>query len=254
MLCKYDNVTVLQTNAPYKKYENTMKRYLAQRFSKDRWILCADIDEFFDYPYSNILNLHDFLSYLNKNHYTAVIAQLLDMFSDKPLAELDNSVDEFIQEKFKYYDISGIEKRNYLFSEYPTGAIKFHFGGIRRLIFGTYNGLTKASLILMDGKVESFVGWHHTRNARIADISCVFKHYPFINSFFAKVQDAVRTGRYGMLTSDEYKAYWIKLKCQPNINMKLKTSQYFDDLGKLIDQKFIVVSEQYRRWVSLHNK
>ena len=33
MLCAYPGVTVLQTAVPYGKYENTMKRYLAERFS-----------------------------------------------------------------------------------------------------------------------------------------------------------------------------------------------------------------------------
>jgi hypothetical protein len=37
---------------PSNKYENTMKRYLAERFSPGRWNLCADIDELFDYPFS----------------------------------------------------------------------------------------------------------------------------------------------------------------------------------------------------------
>ena len=50
MLCAYPSVTVLRTDAPYSKYENTMKRYLAERFSRGRWNLCADIDELFDYP------------------------------------------------------------------------------------------------------------------------------------------------------------------------------------------------------------
>lgn len=253
MLCKYDNVTVLQTNAPYKKYENTMKRYLVEKFSMGLWNICADIDEFFDYPYSSILTLHDFLGYLNENHYTAVVTQLLDLFSDKPLTELDRSGDEFIQEKFKYYDISGIRKHNYGFSKYPLDKIKFHHGGIRRLIFGTNNGLTKTSLIFMDRKVESFVEWHHTRNTRIADISCVLKHYPFISSFYEKVRDAIRTGRYGMFGS-EYKAYWKKLKSTPNLNLKLETSQCFDGLEKLIDQEFIIVSEQYQKWVSKYKK
>ena len=48
MLCAHEDVTVLQTNAPYQKYENTMKRYLAERFSPGKWNLCADIDELFD--------------------------------------------------------------------------------------------------------------------------------------------------------------------------------------------------------------
>jgi hypothetical protein len=49
LLCAQEQVTVLQTDAPYNKYENTMKRYLAERFSDGRWNLCADIDELFDY-------------------------------------------------------------------------------------------------------------------------------------------------------------------------------------------------------------
>jgi Glycosyl transferase family 2 len=85
MLRKQEEVTVLQTEAPYNKYENTMKRYLAERFSCGRWNLCADIDELFDYPFSEKLSLRDFLGYLNNNNYTAVVAQMLDMFSDVPL-------------------------------------------------------------------------------------------------------------------------------------------------------------------------
>ena len=65
MLCAQEDVTVLQTDAPYNKYENTMKRYLAERFSSGRWNLCADIDELFDYPFSESLSLRDFLGYLN---------------------------------------------------------------------------------------------------------------------------------------------------------------------------------------------
>ena len=49
LLCAQEQVTVLQTDAPYNKYENTMKRHLAERFSDGRWNLCADIDELFDY-------------------------------------------------------------------------------------------------------------------------------------------------------------------------------------------------------------
>ena len=32
-----------------------------------------------------------------------------------------------------------------------------HRGGVRRTVFGTSNGLTKAALVLMDGNVKPFV-------------------------------------------------------------------------------------------------
>jgi len=76
MLCaQAEDVTVLQTKVPYNNYENTMKRYLAERFSSGRWNLCADIDELFDYTFSERLSLRDFLGYLHNNNYTAVVTR-----------------------------------------------------------------------------------------------------------------------------------------------------------------------------------
>ncbi|MDQ3753858.1 MAG: glycosyltransferase family 2 protein [Acidobacteriota bacterium] len=249
MLCEYDKVTVLQTNAPYKKYENIMKRYLAERFSRGRWNLCADIDELFDYPFSTVLSLRDFLNYLNENGYTAVISQMLDMFSDIPLAELKSHIDDRLKETYTYYDLSAVKKTDYSWSECANDQIKMHRGGIRKSVFGTNNGLTKAALVLMDGQVKTFVDWHHVRGARVADISCLLKHYPFVSSFHAKAQDAAQTGRYGMSTTDEYKAYWAGLERQPNLNLKLESARLLTGLEELIDGGFLVVSEQYRQWV-----
>jgi len=249
LLCEYDKVTVLQTRAPYKKYENIMKRYLAERFSRERWNLCADIDELFDYPCSTVLRLRDFLRYLNENNYTAVVSQMLDMFSDIPLAELKSSVDDRLKEKYTYYDLSAVKQTDYSWSECTNDQIKMHRGGIRKLVFGTNNGLTKAALVLVDGKVKTFVAWHQVEGARVADVSCLLRHYPFVSSFYAKVQDAAQTGRYGILTTDEYKAYWAGLEGNPHLNLKRKSAQPFTGLEELIDRGFLVVSEEYRQWV-----
>lgn len=248
MLCAYDHVTVLQSAAPYERYENTMKRYLAERFSSGRWNLCADIDELFDYPFSEVLTLRDFLRYLNENRYTAVIAQMLDMFADVPLAELDSEPDDSIKEKYTYYDLSAVVQTDYLWSNNTNDKFKYHVGGIRKTVFGTNNGLTKAALVLMDGKVKTFIHWHQVENARLADISCVLKHYPFVSSFYSKVQEAVRSDRYGMWTTDEYKAYWSRLEQNPNLNLKLESAQILTELEQLIKAEFLVVSEKYRRY------
>src|SRR3712207_452200 len=68
-----DNVTVLRSTLPYKNpkgglggTEVLFKHYLIGRFGKkDRWVLCADIDELFDYPYSDLIGLGSLLGYLN---------------------------------------------------------------------------------------------------------------------------------------------------------------------------------------------
>src|SRR5215217_7180366 len=90
----YDNTTVLRTELPYKNpkgglggTETLFKQYLIGRFGKkDRWCLYADIDELFDYPYSDVVGLDSFLGYLTQKSYTAVAAQMLDMFPEEPLS------------------------------------------------------------------------------------------------------------------------------------------------------------------------
>ena len=248
----YPQVTVLWTDAPYEKYENTMKRYLAERFSRGRWCLCVDSDELFDYPFSSSLRLADFLRYLNENRHTAVVAQMLDMFSDLPFTAIGSTPEDRLKEKYPFYDLSSIVKSKYEWSEPSTPHIKMHWGGIRRAVFGTGNGLTKAALVRMNGRVRPFVEWHQATGALVADVSCVLMHYPFVSTFPAKVRDAVRTGRYGMTTTDEYVAYLKGLEVNPALELRLDTARRFEDLEQLIAEDFLVVSDKYRQWVRAH--
>ena len=63
----YENVTVLQTDLPFKDHKFFLKRYVITRFGKGRWVLYVDIDELFDYPYSDVVGLGSFLRYLTEN-------------------------------------------------------------------------------------------------------------------------------------------------------------------------------------------
>src|SRR5579872_602451 len=169
---RYDNVTILKTDLPYSKYENIMKNYLARRFSKGRWNLCVDIDEFFDWPFSGIISLRSLLRYLNAGSYTAVVAQMLDLFSEAPLSEVRDDPDEDVTKNYKYYDISNISKSAYPYSRLSYDGVKMHWGGIRKTVFGSNNGLTKSPLVFVDRHIRLFKDWHHAQNAYIADFTC----------------------------------------------------------------------------------
>jgi hypothetical protein len=127
-----------------------------------------------------------------------------------------------------------------------------HWGGTRKRIFGTINGLTKSALVLMDGKVRPFITWHHPKGARMADISCLLRHYPSVSSFYAKVEDALHTGRYGMRVTDEYKMYAKGLNSGADLNFKLQWARPFAGLEPLIEEHFLIVSKKYWRWVDDH--
>ena len=252
MLCAHAGVTVLRTGAPYQRYENTMKRYLAERFSPGRWHLCADIDELFDYPFSTELPLRGLLGYLNSRGFTVVVSQMLDMFSDLPLARVTSRPGDPLKTMYPFFDISAIERSPYDWSEPSRPEIRMHRGGVRRTAFGTNNGLTKAALVCMDGRVKPFIEWHQTAGGVLADISCVLLHYPFLSGFVDKVLDAVRTGRYGVTTTDEYVAYARGLAANPDLTLMGPSARRYTAAEALIPDGFLVASDEYRRWVREH--
>src|SRR5918997_823955 len=110
VLTEYDNVTVLRTELPYRGNHGPMLRYLVERFGQGRWSLCVDIDELFDYPYSDVIGLQSLLGYLSGKSYTAVTAQMLDMFPEGPLSSRNSNQDEPLKERHRFYDISDLER------------------------------------------------------------------------------------------------------------------------------------------------
>src|SRR3712207_6679785 len=174
---RYDGVTVLRTNAPYKDHEGDMTRYLVDRFGEGRWTLYVDIDEFFDYPYSDVVGLDSLLGYLNNKSYTAVMARMLDMFPEKLLSNRTHELVEAWKEEHRFYDISGLKRsrmskdadvfRNNIFDSDEV-AVAFR-GGIRETLFGYTPWLTKYRLLFSDGKAKRD-GAHGVYNARVAEI------------------------------------------------------------------------------------
>jgi glycosyltransferase involved in cell wall biosynthesis len=251
---QYTNVTILQTHCSYGIYETLMKKYLVQRFSKNRWNLFADIDELFDYPFSNTLKLKSLLIYLNKNSYTAVLCQMLDLFSDQPLGLVENDKSENLKEKYIYYDISNLYKEAYpIYYGYSSNKnLMWHQGGIRKTLFGTNNYLSKAALTFVDNKIELFVNCHQVHQARIADFTAVLLHYPFVSSFYEKVAEAVKTNRYALSASHEYILYLQRLEQDPNLKLKLNTACELKDINLLVEQDFLVISDDYQCWAKEH--
>jgi len=246
MLASEPDVTLLQTDAPYHAYENTMKRYLAERYCRDRWCLCVDVDELFEYPFQNQAPLSALVAYLDEHKYNAVVTQMLDVFSDIPLNRLESRPGDDLKATFRHYDLSAVRKTGYILGDVEE-QIAFHRGGIRNLVFGTDNGLTKVSFFKMDGQLEPFIQWHHVRNGRFADVSCVLLHYPFVSTFYAKVADAVRTGRYGYMTSNEYVRYQARLENADDLHLRQPTSKVYASAEALIDEGFLYASPAYRR-------
>jgi len=257
-LKNYDNTTVLRSKLPYKGYRLAFKRFLIDRFGKrDRWCLYADIDELFDYPYSEVVGLNSLLGYLNSNSYTAVAAQMLDMFPEEPLSgREENLKDEPLKERYRFYDLSNItrtsikERLSLRNNTLQSDDIEFFSGGIRGAIFGARPHLTKHPLVFLDGRVKPMEGLsldsdHWVDNAMVADITCVLLHYKFLDGYFHKqAVRAVQEENYWNDSAD-YKRYLEILDKNPALQLKRESARELRSVNDLVENGFLVVSEEY---------
>jgi len=250
----YDHVTVLRSSLPFDRYELLLRQYLIQRFGKNRWSLCVDIDELFDYPYSDIVGLASLLGYLNNKSYTAVAAQMLDMFPNGPLAGPIGGPDVSFRERHNLYDLSGLKRkdiqqhsgRNNVFDSPDTECLA---GGIRETVFDVIPRLTKFPLVFSDGVVRPVEGSpHHIDNARIADLSCVLFHYKYVGRFYELAARAAREENHWN-NSAQYKQYLKVLNENPGLTLRQDTSKEIQGVNDLLEEQLLVVSDDYVSWV-----
>jgi hypothetical protein len=250
--CELQDVTVLECDVPYATHKHAMKQYLCERFGQGCWCLIADLDERFEYPHSEELHLRDFLGYLNRHGFSAVVAQMLDLFSAGPPHEWPDTSAE-LERDCRFYDVSGIEQRahrrdrkNFI----GGGNLRKWSGGIRRTAFKMQNGpnLTKHPLLFPDrGAIPSFKSAHRCRHAHIADVTCLLKHYKFDLDFFNRCQLAVQRKNYHR-ESVEYRAYLSALQQTPHLVLKQETAQEYVSASLLAEQGLLWVSPAYREY------
>ena len=253
---QHDNVSVCESKLAIEPYQPIFKKYLAEESCEGGWCLDADIDEFFDYPFSDVIGLNEFLDYLKTNQYTAVLTQLLDMFSGEPISDFIHKPEASLKEEnYQYYDVSDITKTAYRTTELgirfgrgnmlPSDDVALYFGGIRRPFYGDCL-LSKHSLFMPNGNVELFPQVHFVNNARLADISCVMLHYKLTSSALStasqnKVAYPGNEKLYGGLIDF--------FSNNPRYQFRRETSIKFERPSELVDNGFLFMSQQFSDYV-----
>lgn len=242
---RFDDVTVLATALPYRTHKYALKRYLVDRFGGTSWCLALDIDERFTYPLSGRLSLDLFVRYLDSRRFTAVVAQMLDLFAEGPVSGWPTGME--LAGRCKWYDNTALGAAPY----YPfdnrvsNPAIRFHHGGVRKLAFGVDAFLTKHPLLRRGGgALPSVTSSHYCHRARVADVSCALLHFKFDRDFPRRCREAVRTGSY-FGGSQEYKAYLRWLEGDPDPGLRTGRCRRLDSPDQLIAEGFLEVSADY---------
>jgi glycosyltransferase involved in cell wall biosynthesis len=254
-LQNYENVTVLRSRLPFKKYNITLKQYLVERFGRWRWTLNADIDELFEYPYSDVVSLKALLRYLNDNFYTAVVTYMLDMFPETLLSADSPATDyESLKELHRFYDISDVRTLDYnqvgdIGNVVANEWIEILQGGVMQRVFGTSPLLTKHPLIFLDDRLKPHdLSDHWVGNARIADFTALFLHYKLSANLYGLVRREIEERRYNNLHGKYDKIHKVLAEA-PSLLMRNDTSKELKSVNELVGTRFVSVSKQYMRFV-----
>lgn len=250
----HDGVTVLRSGLPYKRYNVAFKRYLIERFGRGRWTLSVDVDELFDYPFSDVVGLKELLGYLNANSYTAVVAHMLDMFPGRPL-RADGppegpSEGGGLKGAYRFYDISDVRSRPYaevgdVGNVLGDDRIRLLWGGVQRRVFGGSPLLTKHPLVFLDERLKPMdLSDHWAGNARVADLTGLLLHYKLTDGLYGQVRREMEERR-DLNLGGKYDKYSGVLGETPSLLIKNDASRELGSVNDLVGTHLVTVSRRY---------
>ena len=250
-----EGITVFRSNLSFSAFRRALKSWMVDRYAGKGWVLVADVDELFDFPMRGRADLGCLIRYLNERGYSAVVLQMLDLFStESPFGDgsTDGPGDSI------WYDVLGI--RDYSVDEktYPAvrrtlrvtnEAIRVHYGGIQEQAFGANPLLTK-TVLFRPAAGARFSQEHWVTYATLADFSAVLLHYKFVGDFVGRMRDAVRRGNYWRRSLHQKKMLEA-MERDPSLRLKRETSRRFESIDELAECGFLVVSDDYQRAMNL---
>lgn len=253
---KYANVTIVQNDLPPGKYETLLRGEIPKSYIVGGWILFADSDELITLPSEHYGRLGTMLGYCNLEGYTAVVGQMLDMFSSLPLSATRAMNYSRSMEKFNFYSTESIVRFPFHSKEIPfiwhlshnknvNPDIKVMYGGIRRAQFGEMCCLTKQPLVRNLPGIVLSAHPHCARYVTYADFSILIRHYKFCGDIQQREKKQVleKVWSHGQ---DQLRVKALSENSELVINCEGK--KQFNEIDSLIvdliDDGFLVLSDK----------
>ena len=252
------DVTLFFTPLPFKHYEAIIRNFIVSIYCKSMWCLSVDVDEFFDYPYSDQITMKDFICYQNANGYTAVIANMLDMFADGSQVFEGQSLQSF----YRFYDVNLIQKKNYslylkdlnLLNTNDSDQDVVYFNGVRdkfcqaSLPVHEYL-LVKHPLTFQDGCLDPHINPHFCNRSNIADTTGALYHYKFVEANVNSVIERMNANDAGIFVAYEYAAYLKFYQDNSGFAFSTDTTREFSDHQSIVNSGFFNISNKYIKYV-----
>ncbi|MFT4664318.1 MAG: hypothetical protein ACI8YQ_001249 [Polaribacter sp.] len=250
---QFEQVTVLTTTLPYKKYKVAFFHFLLRQYGMNCWSLVVDIDEFFDYPFSEFMPLPALIDYLDEHQYKAVVGQMLDLFpKDLPLDDDAGQTQDFLK-NHTYYDVSAISKHQLAEAiqqnDWSNYNISIYRGGIRKQWFGLDNILLSKFPLVRYSADWNWESIHRLYPCKVADFSVALYHYKFRSDFKAFVEKAVTEENYNR-NSAAYKKILDALHENKILSTSKASIQQLTNSIQLVEQSFLETSATYLKYTN----
>jgi hypothetical protein len=240
----------------FREYNANLRRILIRRVRPQGWVLAVDIDELFDYPYSDQINLVGLCRYLDRYDFNCMTTHMLDMVPDARLSDLPALAGQDPRDTHTYYSLAGLQINDYRCIgdqltrfgsngvQLPGSDWKFMCDGFRNHKFGSRIWLTKHALLKLDNGLLPFVHQHLHAFCRIADLSGVLYHYKLSPGFRETVERALEERQYSADSAD-YRSYSKALHSGEEVRLKDEHSVRLTTIVQLLDHGFLDVSDDF---------
>ena len=195
ILSREKDVLVLRSTLSFKHFYHSMQTWLIERYAAGRWTLLADIDEYFDFPYSEEIGINGFIEYLRQNGFTAVMTYMMDMYPER-IAKNGEDNDWF--ETHKYFETKSFYWGNvpqHIHGVVPPN-LKIVVSGVRQRMFDVFELLSKSTFFDASQCKVTVKDTHFALHGHLADVTGYFRHYRFKPPFFETVAQIAKSKAY----------------------------------------------------------
>jgi glycosyltransferase involved in cell wall biosynthesis len=227
-------VHLFRTLEPFRYYANWME-ILLERFGRGRWCIAADVDEIFYYPDAERVSLKALCAHLDATGQSAVLAVLLDMYSDRPISQNDYRPGQKPWEVCRYFDprFSQSVKRSINQKTQRRFDCPRFSGNMRQRMFGADANLTKVPLFRYGRAVYAAPGMHAMDGVEFGDLRGAVLHFKYLQDFNTRVIEEAARGQYAG-NAAHYRKYAARVQSDGDVNCFWEQSVTFEGSNQLV--------------------
>ncbi|KZY31970.1 hypothetical protein A3731_22860 [Roseovarius sp. HI0049] len=173
------------------------------------WTFIVDVDELFLFPGYESNGLGRFLDYVDGHGATAVVAPMLDMYSDRAIAETGYRQGGCLIEACPWFDGEGYELGG---KNSEARGLPIRGGPRHRLFWQAHDRefpspvLKKTPLVRWADGSELIASTHTLRGVRWAEVSGILLHFKFLQDFAENAREEAGRAEH-FAGARQYRAY-----------------------------------------------